>query len=68
MKFLIVAVDLLHSTIVGKTRGIGACRKLKSHRQTQRRANKSYNKCHLGDKWNKPFVGSFHGNNIFQIF
>ncbi|WCJ17910.1 40S ribosomal protein S23 [Euphorbia peplus] len=47
-----------------KTRGMGAARKLKSHRRTQRSADKSYKKSHLGNEWKKPFAGSSHAKGI----
>ncbi|KAG6434039.1 hypothetical protein SASPL_105660 [Salvia splendens] len=47
-----------------KTRGMGAGRKLKSHRRTQRWADKSYKKSHLGNEWKKPFAGSSHAKGI----
>ncbi|KAI0519236.1 hypothetical protein KFK09_006678 [Dendrobium nobile] len=43
---------------VRKTRGMGAGRKLKTHRRNQRWADKSYKKSHLGNEWKKPFAGS----------
>ncbi|KAL9457927.1 hypothetical protein AB3S75_006884 [Citrus x aurantiifolia] len=49
---------------MGKTRGMGAGRKLKSHHRTQRWADKSYKRCHLANEWNKPFAGSSHEKNI----
>ncbi|KAJ8443001.1 hypothetical protein Cgig2_014523 [Carnegiea gigantea] len=47
-----------------KTRGMGAARKLKSHRRRQRWADKSYKKSHLGNEWKKPFAGSSHAKGI----
>ncbi|KAK9195652.1 hypothetical protein WN943_003777 [Citrus x changshan-huyou] len=47
-----------------KTRGMGAGRKLKTHRRTQRWADKSYKKSHLGNEWKKPFAGSSHAKGI----
>ncbi|KAI4322222.1 hypothetical protein L6164_021933 [Bauhinia variegata] len=44
------------TVIMGKTRGMGAARKLKSHRRRQRWADKSYKKSHLGNEWKKPFA------------
>ncbi|XP_028195115.1 40S ribosomal protein S23-like [Glycine soja] len=41
-----------------KTHGMGAARKLNSHRRRQRKADKSYKKSHLGNEWKKPFAGS----------
>ncbi|XP_060176891.1 small ribosomal subunit protein uS12 isoform X2 [Lycium barbarum] len=49
---------------MGKTRGMGAGRKLKSHRRRQRWADKSYKKSHLGNEWKKPFAGSSHAKGI----
>ncbi|KAF3660649.1 40S ribosomal protein S23 [Capsicum annuum] len=51
-------------TITRKTRGMGAGRKLKSHRRRQRWADKSYKKSHLGNEWKKPFAGSSHAKGI----
>lgn len=47
-----------------KTRGMGAGRKLKSHRRRQRWADKAYKKSHLGNEWKKPFAGSSHAKGI----
>ncbi|CAA0836470.1 40S ribosomal protein S23-2 [Striga hermonthica] len=47
-----------------KTRGMGAGRKLKSHRIRQRWADKAYKKSHLGNEWKKPFAGSSHAKGI----
>ncbi|KAF2318593.1 hypothetical protein GH714_009221 [Hevea brasiliensis] len=47
-----------------KTRGMGAARKLKSHRRRQRWADKAYKKSHLGNEWKKPFAGSSHAKGI----
>ncbi|KAI8027595.1 40S ribosomal protein S23 [Camellia lanceoleosa] len=47
-----------------KTCGMGAGRKLKSHRRRQRWANKAYKKSHLGNEWKKPFAGSSFANDI----
>ncbi|KAK4478536.1 hypothetical protein RD792_014017 [Penstemon davidsonii] len=54
----------LNSANLGKTRGIGAGRKLKSHRRRQRWADQAYKKSHLGNEWNKPFAGSSHAKGI----
>ncbi|KAH9735445.1 40S ribosomal protein S23 [Citrus sinensis] len=43
---------------------MGAGRKLKTHRRTQRWADKSYKKSHLGNEWKKPFAGSSHAKGI----
>ncbi|KAI3881447.1 hypothetical protein MKW92_025301 [Papaver armeniacum] len=50
---------------MGKTRGMGAGRKLKSRRRRQRWADKSHKKYHLGNEWKKPFAGSSHSKGIF---
>ncbi|CAL9107566.1 unnamed protein product [Musa acuminata var. zebrina] len=47
-----------------KTRGMGAGRKLKTHRRRQRWADKAYKKSHLGNEWKKPFAGSSHAKGI----
>ncbi|PKA62652.1 40S ribosomal protein S23 [Apostasia shenzhenica] len=49
---------------MGKTRGMGAGRKLKTHRRNQRWADKSFKKRHLGNEWKKPFAGSSHAKGI----
>ncbi|KAL8504546.1 hypothetical protein ACS0TY_015926 [Phlomoides rotata] len=54
----------LFSAAMGKTRGMGAGRKLKSHRIRQRWADKAYKKSHLGNEWKKPFAGSSHAKGI----
>ncbi|GAB2226935.1 hypothetical protein Droror1_Dr00008734 [Drosera rotundifolia] len=54
----------LSITAMGKTRGLGAGRKLKTHRRNQRWADKSYKKSHLGNEWKKPFAGSSHAKGI----
>ena len=48
----------------GKTRGLGAGRKLKLHRREQRWADKDYNKANLGSEWKKPFAGCSHSKGI----
>nr|POF05157.1 40s ribosomal protein s23 [Quercus suber] len=60
----LVAVEQFLSVTMGKTRGMGAGRKLKSHRRRQRWADKSYKKSHLGNEWKKPFAGSSHAKGI----
>ncbi|MQL93215.1 hypothetical protein Taro_025858 [Colocasia esculenta] len=54
---------------MGKTRGMGAARKLKNHRRAQRWADKAYKKSHLGNEWKKSFQGSSHakGNVLEKI-
>ncbi|XAR60482.1 hypothetical protein NMG60_11033886 [Bertholletia excelsa] len=60
-----VAVEeRLIAATMGKTRGMGAGRKLKSHRRRQRWADKAYKKSHLGNEWKKPFAGSSHAKGI----
>ncbi|CAN1274892.1 40S ribosomal protein S23 [Linum perenne] len=49
---------------MGKTRGMGAARKLKDHRRRQRWADKAYKKSNLGNEWKKPFAGSSHAKGI----
>ncbi|KAI5346164.1 hypothetical protein L3X38_014043 [Prunus dulcis] len=56
--------DSTLSAAMGKTRGMGAARKLKDHRRRQRWADKSYKKSHLGNEWKKPFAGSSHAKGI----
>jgi small subunit ribosomal protein S23e len=48
----------------GKTRGLGAGRKLKTHRREQRWADKDFNKANLGSEWKKPFAGCSHSKGI----
>ncbi|XVF07960.1 hypothetical protein REPUB_Repub06bG0184400 [Reevesia pubescens] len=52
------------SANMGKTRGMGAGRKLRTHRRNQRWADKSYKKSNLGNEWKKPFAGSSHAKGI----
>ncbi|KAL4333697.1 hypothetical protein GQ457_07G018380 [Hibiscus cannabinus] len=49
---------------MGKTRGMGAGRKLRTHRRRQRWADKAYKKSNLGNEWKKPFAGSSHAKGI----
>ncbi|ESQ51195.1 hypothetical protein EUTSA_v10017715mg, partial [Eutrema salsugineum] len=49
---------------MGKTRVMGAGRKLKRLRINQRSADKQYKKSHLGNEWKKPFAGSSHAKGI----
>ncbi|KAF6265259.1 ribosomal protein S12/S23-domain-containing protein [Scenedesmus sp. NREL 46B-D3] len=49
---------------MGKTRGMGAGRKLQIHRRNQRWADKDYKKSHLGSEWKKPFAGASHAKGI----
>ena len=49
---------------MGKTRGMGAGRKLRLHRKEERWADKDYKKSHLGSEWKKPFAGASHAKGI----
>eukprot|EP00218_Dolichomastix_sp_CCMP3274_P015719 CAMPEP_0170142720 /NCGR_PEP_ID=MMETSP0033_2-20121228/8091_1 /TAXON_ID=195969 /ORGANISM="Dolichomastix tenuilepis, Strain CCMP3274" /LENGTH=142 /DNA_ID=CAMNT_0010379071 /DNA_START=9 /DNA_END=437 /DNA_ORIENTATION=+ len=49
---------------MGKTRGLGAGRKLRLHRKEQRWADKDFKKSNLGSEWKKPFAGSSHSKGI----
>merc|ERR1712094_138337 len=49
---------------MGKTRGIGAGRKLRTHRRKQLWAVNDYKKSHLGSEYKKPFAGSSHAKGI----
>ncbi|KAH1031678.1 hypothetical protein J1N35_043852 [Gossypium stocksii] len=49
---------------IRKTRGMGAGRKLRTHRRRQRWADKAYKKSNLGNEWKKPFAGSSHAKGI----
>ena len=57
-------IKVLLDDFFRKTHGMGAGRKLKSHRREQRWADKSYKKSHLGNEWKKPFAGSSHAKGI----
>ena len=48
----------------GKTRGMGAGRKLRLHRKEERWADKDYKKSNLGSEWKKPFAGASHAKGI----
>ncbi|CRG95297.1 40S ribosomal protein S23, putative [Plasmodium relictum] len=49
----------------GKPRGLRAARKLRIRRRTQKWADKSYKKSHLGTRWkSNPFRGSSHAKGI----
>jgi small subunit ribosomal protein S23e len=54
----------LHALPAGKTRGMGAGRKLRLHRKDERWADKDYKKSHLGSEWKKPFAGASHAKGI----
>merc|ERR1712216_862264 len=45
---------------MGKTRGLGAGRKLRLHRKSQLWADKDYKKANIGSEWKKPFAGCSH--------
>jgi len=47
-----------------KTRGLGAGRKLRTHRRKNLWADKDYKKSHLGNEWKKPFAGASHAKGI----
>mmetsp|Transcript_38434 Transcript_38434/g.121498 ORF Transcript_38434/g.121498 Transcript_38434/m.121498 type:complete len:104 (+) Transcript_38434:14-325(+) len=49
---------------MGKTRGLGAGRKLRIHRRNQLWADKDYKKSHQGNQWAKPFAGCSHAKGI----
>ncbi|KAI4966782.1 hypothetical protein ZWY2020_035986 [Hordeum vulgare] len=51
---------------ISKTRGMGAGRKLKTHRRNQRWADKAYNKSHLGNEWKKPFMVISRQGHCFE--
>lgn len=48
----------------GKTRGMGAGRKLRLLRKEERWADKDFKKSHLGSEWKKPFAGASHAKGI----
>lgn len=54
----------LHVPCVGKTRGMGAGRKLRLHRKDEKWADKDFKKSHLGSEWKKPFAGASHAKGI----
>merc|ERR1712216_1108395 len=49
---------------MGKTRGLGAGRKMRLHRKSQRWADKDYRKAHQGKEYAKPFAGCSHAKGI----
>merc|ERR1712005_74910 len=49
---------------MGKTRGMGAGRKLKIQRRENLWADKDYCKANLGSEWKKPFAGCSHAKGI----
>lgn len=59
-----VNCDIKSTFVFRKTRGMGAGRKLKTHRRNQRWADKAYKKSNLGNEWKKPFAGSSHAKGI----
>lgn len=48
----------------GKTRGMGAGRKLRLHCREERWADKDYKKSNLGSEYKKPFAGASHAKGI----
>lgn len=58
------STDLHPPRPAGKTRGMGAGRKLRLHRKDERWADKDYKKSHLGSEWKKPFAGASHAKGI----
>jgi hypothetical protein len=56
--------DELLCWICSKTRGLGAGRKLRTHRRKNLWADKDYKKSHLGNEWKKPFAGASHAKGI----
>merc|ERR1719281_923635 len=55
---------LLNILNMGKTRGLGAARKLRNLRRKERWADKKYKRLHLGSEFKKPFSGSSHSKGI----
>ncbi|KAH8971816.1 hypothetical protein BDL97_02G162600 [Sphagnum fallax] len=51
---------------MGKTRGMGAGRKLKNHRRAQKWADKSYKKSHQGNEWKKPGIEAKQPNSAIR--
>ncbi|XP_064953440.1 small ribosomal subunit protein uS12-like [Musa acuminata AAA Group] len=51
---------------MGKTRGMGAGRKLKTHRRRQRWADKAYKKSHLGNEWKKRCIEAKQPNSAIR--
>merc|ERR1711879_978714 len=49
---------------MGKTRGLGAGRKMRLHRKAQLWADKDYKKANIGSEWKKPFAGCSHSKGI----
>merc|ERR1712147_229910 len=49
---------------MGKTRGLGAGRKLRLHRKSQLWGDKDYKKANIGSEWKKPFAGCSHSKGI----
>lgn len=60
----LTASPALHAPPAGKTRGMGAGRKLRLHRKDEKWADKDYKKSHLGSEWKKPFAGASHAKGI----
>jgi small subunit ribosomal protein S23e len=55
---------MLYLYVLGKTRGMGAGRKLRLHRREERWADKDYKKSNLGSEYKKPFAGASHAKGI----
>mmetsp|Transcript_15169 Transcript_15169/g.43163 ORF Transcript_15169/g.43163 Transcript_15169/m.43163 type:complete len:143 (-) Transcript_15169:1013-1441(-) len=49
---------------MGKTRGMGAGRKLRLLRKEERWADKDFKKSNLGSEYKKPFAGASHSKGI----
>merc|ERR1711862_50606 len=49
---------------MGKTRGLGAGRKLRNLRKNERWVDKDYKSSHLGGEYEKPFACSSHSKGI----
>ncbi|MBA0880568.1 hypothetical protein Goshw_024491, partial [Gossypium schwendimanii] len=64
LRFVSKAIGLIKGISFRKTRGLGAGRKLRTHRRRQRWADKAYKKSNLGNEWKKPFAGSSHAKGI----
>ncbi|MBA0579576.1 hypothetical protein Gorai_021828 [Gossypium raimondii] len=64
LRFVSKAIGLIKGISFRKTRGMGAGRKLRTHRRRQRWADKAYKKSNLGNEWKKPFAGSSHAKGI----
>ncbi|XP_022765331.1 40S ribosomal protein S23-like [Durio zibethinus] len=52
------------SRLLRKIHGMGASRKLRTHRRRQMWADRAYKKSNLGNEWKKPFARSSHTQGI----